>query len=311
MNETKDYLELLNLKEMTKIINILGETTNVNEFDVADITYNYKNYNFLKKGNSITVKCSDGKELEVEIDLNNVNYGINEKRYYYYYNIKIITSNGDSIVVNRTLVKNYDDSYKLFQEKRFDYNALVHGCEIGYATKEDKNYHALIWNEEENRFNFQYGLERRNGGYLYSTGLEEYFLSKDLNRIISINNEILPSKEAIDSFNVFEEKRKLFYILNNYRFNEVSEKVLLETIKQLDKKEKFINHIKDAYENTVIPISKEILEEEKKINEEVINTLFSKEEILFIIGVIKEITKEIEFKKQLENNSISYQKIKK
>ena len=310
MDETKDYVELLNLKEFAKIINILGETTNIKEFDVADITYNYKNYNFLKKGNSITVKCSDGKKLEVEIDSNNVNYGINDQKYYYYYNIKITTSKGDSIIINKTFVKDYYDSYKMFKEGIFDYDDLVHGCEIGYATKEDKNYHSLIWNEEENGFNFRYGLERRNGGYLYSTGLEDYLLSKDLNRIISINNEILPSKETIDSFNVSEEKRKLIFILNNYGFNEVSKKVLLETIKQIDEKGKFINHIKDAYKNTIIPKSKEILEEETKINEKLINNLFSKEEILFIIEVIKEITKEIEIKKQLENNSISYQKIK-
>ena len=83
----KDYVEILNLKEMTKLINYLGENTDIKEFDVSNITFNSNNYEFIKKGNSITIKCSNGKKLEVEIYSSNVNYINNEKKYYYYYNI--------------------------------------------------------------------------------------------------------------------------------------------------------------------------------------------------------------------------------
>lgn len=285
----KDYVEILNLKEMTKLINYLGENTDIKEFDVSNITFNSNNYEFIKKGNSITIKCSNGKKLEVEIYSSNVNYINNEKKYYYYYNIKNTTSNGDSIVINKTFVKNYDDSYKLFQERRFDYHDLVHGCEIGYATKEDKNYHSVIWNEEENRFNFKYGLDHLKDGYIYSTGIEEYLISKDLNKIITINDKLLPDKEELYKFNVEEEKRKIQNILNCNQFNEITRNMIIELMNKLKKKEIYVNQIKNAYEQTIIPKSKEIIKQEEVLNDEVINSLFNKKELLFISEVIKEI----------------------
>ena len=326
----KDYVEILNLKEMTKLINFLGENTDIKEFDVSNITFNSDNYELIKKGNSITIKCSNGKKLAVEIDSNNVNYINNEKKYYYYYNINNTTSKGDSVVINKTFVKDYDDSYKLFQERRFDYHDLVHGCEFGYATKEDKNYHSIIWNEEENRFNFKYGLDHLKDGYIYSTGIDKYLISKDLNKIITFNDQLLPDKEELYNFNLEEEKRKIQNILKDNHLNEITKGMIIELLNKLKEKEIYVNQLKNAYEETIIPKSKEIIKQEEILNDEVVYSLFNKEELLFIIKVIKEINKEknsnndvnkflnnlslvelIKLRNELDNNISKKNKIKK
>ena len=285
----KNYVDLLNLKFMTKLINYLGSTGNDKDFSEEGIIFESKKYNVSKKGTSIKVECSDGRSIAVIIVINETSYGSREKFYYYNTKVKYVFPSGNIIFINKSFKKKIND-LSFFQEGQFTYKDLIEDSEFYYINNEDKVCHQLTWNEEEKRFNYEYGLERQKDGYVYFSGIDKYLISKDLNYIKAFNGKTLPNKEDLEKFNVENEKTLFNNLLENIEFHQFSKEMILELVERLKDKKDLANKILDAYERTIIPKCEEILSQETKVDQEIANNVFSDRELVFVLEALKEIS---------------------
>lgn len=289
MENINNFENIMNLKIITKLINLLGDTKDIKDFEEKGIVFNSKIYNISKNDNCITVKCSDGRSLELKIGVSSINYGYGEKQNNYF-ELKTNIPNGDIIRISETYRRENNELVnKFFDEEHFNYDKLIGDYKIDYIPKNEIYYYQLTWDSRYNRFTDGCGPIHTKDGYLYYDGIDKYLVSKDLDRIIYLNDKKLPSLENINKFNYDEEKEKFDNILKEYDFSEISKELLSELINNLETKKNLVKKINKAYKHTVIPICKQEIEKELEINDNINENVFSKEELVFILEVMNQI----------------------
>ena len=270
----------LNLKLITNLFEYLRLLKDRYDFKESGMRFNSKEYELIKKKYAFFIKCEDGRCLKIEFKKSNSNLEYEE---FYYYTLDAMYSltNGDILLcTNSNPIKNLDTS--IFDN---DY-------EIDYIYTKNNKHHNLTWNQEHKRFNYTYGLKDKSNGYLYVEGTDKYLISHDLNQILTFNNSKLPKKEELEKFNLEEEEEKLNKIINKFDFNEITKNMLIELIDNLEKKKEFISKVINGSEPTIITKCRKIKEEENLINKEVINSIFTKEELTFILISLNKMIKE-------------------
>jgi len=265
MNKNGEYV--FSLDCIDKILKFVEDNG-----DIDGMYLNLNDYYFYKKDNKIVVRTSNGKNLEAQKETSNVNLG-NGVVCYKNIKVKYYLSTGDILKISKTVGI-------LENTKRVaDY------FEIGYISKSNGSYYRLNWNDLDKKFVSGSKLNEVKGGYIYQdNNLDTYYLSKDLENIISLNGELVLSINDLRKFNLNEEQKKLLDVLKNYQFNEVTKKEIVDLYENLKYKKEYVDKLINAYEVSVIPKAKEIYESDCKINSEIRKSIFNKEQLMNILN---------------------------
>ena len=266
----------LNLKLIDQLFNYLKILKDGDDFIDFNII-NSKKYEIEKVGNSFIIKSSDGKCLRLEYKNNVSDLGYGEINYYTL-EARYLFQDGTTLLITNG-----------YRKTDYENTVVSTGLEYAYIAK-DQQYHILSWNKNHDRLNYTYGLEEHGDNYVYVDGIDRYVISKDLKNIIALNNSKTPDKEELQNFNKDEEQLKIRMILKQIELNGITKQMLVEVIEKLENKQVYVDKALEGY-NRIIPKCCKIVEEEKFINQQVLVSTFTKEELIVILHLLNEIVK--------------------
>ena len=222
MNINTYLNDIINLKDIANLINILGKTNEIDQVNINNIQYNGKNYIIFKDKNNFLMKSSDGRGIEYKIDIKDAEYGK------YYNNIKIMMDllNGGVLFIYKKILCNNKIDLASF-------NIFEGNYKLFYISNDD-NYQ-LNWNEKDEMFNYGNEMTNDDSNFSYFDGKDKYTIPAELNE---------------------------------------------------NGKKQFVDQIKSNYQETIISKDKDILKQEINLNKIILDSLFSKEELKFVLNYL-------------------------
>lgn len=247
------YIDL-GLKEIASIINRMGLTTDTNLSDEVEL--NGKKYFYEKVGNKFTVTDSDNKQTII-----NINYSsVNEKDAYnrdvtydkHEVSIDYLLENGE--IINLSNIIPLDSGYESFENvHRHD---LISGLRTKYCDVDGKEIASFNLGLNE------ICLKDNNIKYIFDEEGIKYnnvVLSLDGNTLVSISGEEIPSKELISSFKLKDEQDKIErIIIDNKDLHPFTKEELENTLRKLDRRERFVKKVEGFYNEDIKNIRKVI-----------------------------------------------------
>lgn len=247
------YIDL-GLKEIASIINRMGLTTDTNLS--GEVELNGKKYFYEKVGNKFTVTDSDNKQTII-----NINYSsVNEKDAYnrdvtydkHEVSIDYLLENGE--IINLSNIIPLDSGYESFENvHRHD---LISGLRTKYCDVDGKEIASFNLGLNE------ICLKDNNIKYIFDEEGIKYnnvVLSLDGNTLVSISGEEIPSKELISSFKLKDEQDKIErIIIDNKDLHPFTKEELENTLRKLDRRERFVKKVEGFYNEDIKNIRKVI-----------------------------------------------------
>ncbi len=274
------------LDGITRVFNLLGYISNIN-FEIENIDFNNKKYSIKKDKDTFIISSSDNRLLRLKMEFEEAPSKDYTDRsnaiieYYFPDNtvLKLRNRIGDSI------------SYDNF--KTFESSNLADEPYIKYYILDKKNETVV-----------SYGLdyfEYKNAIFTFtSKGIEyynEYLVSRNGERLLSIEDTKCLTLEEVKAFNYKNEKAKIISLLeSNNSLHPYSKMIIKEALSNLKWKEKEAKDIIIFYKED-IPLCKELVNLRKSIINNLKKYTFTKDELLFIIEIINKV-----FGNQQEDN---------
>ena len=262
----------LGLKEIASIIGRMGLTTDINELH-GEVELNGIKYNYEKHGNEFKVTDSLGHQTNIKI-----NYSEEETKDDYNRTIRYLRhdvsmdyllKNGDYINLSNNI--GLDSGYESFENvHRHD---IISGVRTKYCDKDGKEVAS-----------FGLGLDRiclkdKNKLYEFNEdGIKcgNRIITLDGNTLVSISGSEIPNLDVINSFNLEKEQDKLRKIAEESDLHPFTKEILDDSIRKLDRKERFVKDIVDYY-NTDIKDVRNAIEIRNIIINGIESSLISKE----------------------------------
>ena len=262
----------LGLKEIASIIGRMGLTTDINELH-GEVELNGIKYNYEKHGNEFKVTDSLGHQTNIKI-----NYSEEETKDDYNRTIRYLRhdvsmdyllKNGDYINLSNNI--GLDSGYESFENvHRHD---IISGVRTKYCDKDGKEVAS-----------FGLGLDRiclkdKNKLYEFNEdGIKcgNRIITLDGNTLVSISGSEIPNLDVINSFNLEKEQDKLRKIAEESDLHPFTKEILDDSIRKLDRKERFVKDIVDYY-NTDIKDVRNAIEIRNRIINGIESSLISKE----------------------------------
>lgn len=266
----------LNINLISELFDYLKILKRRSDF-VETIVIKSIKYELMKYENTLIIKSSNGKCLQLEFKKNVANLGYGEINYHTL-EARYLFKNGTVLLIT--------DGYRT---KNLDNVVIGSSSGLAFISK-DKEYHALTWDKDQEKLKYAYGFEKHNGEYVYVDGIDRYVISTDLQQILSINNKKLPSREEIKKFNIETEQEKINKLLKQNDLNALTKEMIIEMMKYLVTKSELVNKAVEGYDK-IIPKCQKVLEEERFINQQVIESTFTKEELSIIMHILSNIIK--------------------
>ena len=247
------YIDL-GLKEIASIINRMGLTTDTNLS--GEVELNGKKYFYEKVGNKFTVTDSDNKQTIININYSSVNEKDSYNRDVTYdkheVSIDYLLENGE--IINLSNIIPLDSGYESFENvHRHD---LISGLRTKYCDVDGKEIASFNLGLNE------ICLKDNNIKYIFDEEGIKYnnvVLSLDGNTLVSISGEEIPSKELISSFKLKDEQDKIErIIIDNKDLHPFTKEELENTLRKLDRRERFVKKVEGFYNEDIKNIRKVI-----------------------------------------------------
>ncbi len=239
---TKDAIkDTFLLDQVCRLLRVMGTTSDIEAFMLKDIAVGDNKFDIIKSGNTLVVKVKDSNE-SIEI-----NYDIKENKEEAVYFLSYPSDNCELNI-----------NYNFGDGTRVNLNGKVI---TGLASDPFKNIGAYdlmnntdityIANGKAQKFNWN-NLEPGNVT-INSLGpvLNGIQLSGDNNEILSINGVRIPSRKAMETFDIEKEKDKIKYLLEDPR-HDISEvtKLAIEghTVPYLEEKSEYFKKMAKDYD---------------------------------------------------------------
>lgn len=304
--EKEKATELLNLAEISKMINLIGETEGILGIDLKDIQIGEKKYRcIIKKSGKessptdkieFAISCSDGRLLEINVDY-----------------FCVMTSDEDGGYGSKpyTAHKVYLDIFYKITEKSSLRLHLYYRWEypnIGYSRVtpflEDDKYDVLrsYFNVDRlsNKLNLTYMC--RNGEFPFNWGLEpesSFRYGMPYKGINSKNGDILfiddctisiEELEMLQSFNVNVETAKINGLISEDFINNLHPLIREEIKKSYETLKDKLKDIESSKEETLKEYNTRIydLENVTTFSDKLVETSFTKEELVYLQQILNE-----------------------
>ena len=247
------YIDL-GLKEIASIINRMGLTTDTNLS--GEVELNGKKYFYEKVGNKFTVTDSDNKQTRISINYSSVNgkdaYNRDVTYDKHEVSIDYLLENGE--IINLSNIIPLDSGYESFENvHRHD---LISGLRTKYCDVDGKEIASFNLGLNE------ICLKDNNIKYIFDEEGIKYnnvVLSLDGNTLVSISGEEIPSKELISSFKLKDEQDKIDRIIvDNKDLHPFTKEELENTLRKLDRRERFVKKVEGFYNEDIKNIRKVI-----------------------------------------------------
>jgi hypothetical protein len=244
----------LGLKEISNIINRMGLTTGTNVS--GEIEYNGVKYNYDKTGNTFVIVDSNGKMTRISIDYNEKEgkdaYNRDVKYVNHEVSIDYLLNNGESINLSNNI--GLEPGYESFE------NVHRHDILDGLRTKYcDRNGKEIA----------SFGLELnkiclKNNDQIYEFTKDgiacgKRLITLDGSTLVSVSGNETPSKETVESFNLKEEQAKVQkFIDESNDLHPFTKEALEDSIRKLDRRERYVKDIVDYYNTDIKDVRKAI-----------------------------------------------------
>lgn len=318
----KNYVELLNIEEVKKIIQIIVTYGDVKDLKIENIKFENKIYSIEKDRDNVYIKCSDGRGLNVGLNFeyNNCHDGYEYKwiERLVYANIQYVLPTNEFFTYNnkisRESVKSKKKTYDGLDNISID--DIVCGL-IGAFTDNQGN--------TRNYFNFDFSnfdykkstfgplFKFKNDGIAYGNSI---LVSKDGNNILSIDSSPLDievtgidykgrdlSLDIVKTFSLEKEVKNIELLLeeNKYNFHPFTINLLKEIIVKLVHEDVINEDLINKY-NNIIPECKKIIDSRNYYIDSLNKYKYNKNELIFLIDVLKKDVSQV--KKDRESEKV-------
>ncbi len=262
----------LGLKEIAGIIGRMGVTTDINELN-GEVELNGVKYNYEKHGNEFKVTDSLGHQTNIKINYNEEetkdDYNRTVKYIRHDISLDYLLNNGDYINLSNNI--GLEPGYESFE------NVHRHDIMNGVRTKYCDKYGKEI-------ASFGLGLDRiclKDNNKLYEFNKDgikcgNRIITIDGNSLVSISGNEIPSLDIINTFDLEKEQNKLRKIVEESNLHPLTNEIMEESIRRLERKERFVKDIVDYY-NTDIKEVRNAIDIRNKIINGIEDSLISKE----------------------------------
>lgn len=244
----------LGLKEIASIISRMGVTTDVNIS--GEVELNGKKYSYEKIGNQFVVTDSDNKQTKININYSSIVGKDAHNRDVTYVkhevSVEYLLENGEIINISNNIP--LDPGYESFENvHRHD---LLSGIRTKYCDVDGKEIASFSIGLNE------ICLKENNIKYIFDEDGIKYnnvVLSLDGDTLVSISGEEIPSKELISSFKLKDEQDKIDRIITeNKDLHPFTKEELENTLRKLDRRDRFVKKVEGFYNEDIKNIRKVI-----------------------------------------------------
>lgn len=263
----------LGIKEIASIINRMGliTDTNVN----GEVEVNGNKYYYSKEGNTFVIGDETGKGLRIGINyseqMGKDAYNRDVKYVKHDVSIDYLLSDEDYINLSNDIA--LDPGYESFENiQRHD---ILRGVRSAYCNKFGKE--VATFGLDLDRI----CLKENNNIYEFNKdGIKcgNKIISIDGNNLVSISGEEIPNIETVLSFGVTKEQDKVRDIIAKENLHPFTKEALEDTIRLLDRKNRFAKNIVNYY-NTDIKEVRKAIEIRNKIQNSVKGNVIDKDVI--------------------------------
>jgi hypothetical protein len=284
--ENNKLLELYDLNSFCKIVNLLPNSTNVN--DTLSFDMNNKSYKVTIKDGSFIIKCNDGRELTVNGWLETITIGDEcDLDQYACGRIQIIykMSDDSKIVLSNQMIgpKWYKyESFAIVNQDDITKNVIFgrKNPSVSFFTKIKRDGEYFLIARYPDCYSYT-GEITKNGIIL-----DRCVMSPDMDRIITFDDKVAPSEKEIRNFDGEKEERRINNLINNSDLSSKTKETLIEDID--------ISNVKAYYENllfyydNVLPLAKKTYMVGNKLKDgEAHKWLFTEEELQYVSFMIR------------------------
>lgn len=267
----KGKYELINLFDLDSIcsmVKLLSQTVGHN----LNISFNHseKRYTINKNDYSIVLSCSDGREFKTKVGTIPVRNELGCTKYIdidCFYKI----SDNASLRYIKGLENTTFDDLKDLEPYRLSRKAFTN-----FLVAND-NYVDSFCSFTDNKID-EYTINVDNIKY------RDYLISKDCSSIISLNGKTIPTKESLDNYDIVEEKRIFYSIINNSNLNPHTKEMLKNNFNE----DELLSYKKDILKvyNKLPSIKKAIEFKDCLFSNEIKKYIFTKDEMAMFDDVL-------------------------
>ena len=267
----KGKFELINLFDLDSICSMVKLLPQTIGHDLNSSFYRGdKRYTINKNDNSIVLSCSDGREFKIKVNTIPVKNELGCTNYIdidCFYKI----SDNASLRYIKGLENTTFDDLKDLESYRLSRKAFTN-----FLVAND-NYVDSFSSFTDNKID-EYTIST---DYIKYRG---YLISRDCSNIISLNEKRVPSKESLDNYDINEEKRIFYSIVNNSNLNPHTKEVLKNNFNE----EELLSYKKDILKvyNKLPSIKKAIEFKECLFGNEIRKYLFTNDEMAMFDDVL-------------------------
>lgn len=283
----------LGLKEIASIISRMGLTTDV---DICgDVELNGIKYNYEKIGNTFIISDSQGRETRISINyqeqMGKDAYNRDVRYIKHDVSIDYLLDNGEFINLSNDI--SLDPGFESFENiHRHD---IIKGLRCKYCDKDGKTIASfgldidrICLKDDRNIYEFN-----KDG---ITCGNKT--ISLDGNELLSISGEEIPNIDTVLSFDLEKEQDKIRNIINsNESLHPFTVEALEDTIRLLDRKNRYVKNIVTYY-NTDIKEVRKAIKIRKNISDSLENKLIDKDALELVSNEFFNITRNKTKRKQ-------------
>lgn len=289
--EIQQRIDIYNLDGICSLLNIIGETNDIKKININEEVFNDKTYTIEKEDDTLNIKCSDGRALNIKL----YSYSWEDGDGYFdkwtsYESVvkcQYLLPSGNIITLRnaRDFETNYD-YYKKINPFEFAadlefYYYIPNRCSIKPRSINFKP----SWDFSNLEANSRH-LNFTSDGIAYTVYHDLYLISQDGKRLLSAHGEDVLPLEEIKKFNIGKEQEKIEKILEeNNSFHPYSIELLLDAKDKLKAKEEFVNKILKFYSEE-IPLCQEVVKAREDIINRTKDYIFSEKEFLYFVKLL-------------------------
>ncbi len=237
----------LSLKEISYIVNILGESTDIN-YLTNSIQVGDKIITYRKIGNELSIDSSTGEKVSVRIE-----YSSRDEKDFRGSLMKVLSHKvmADYILKDCTEIILSNDislpeGYKAFENvQRHD---LLNGLRVVYIDKDDKFISVSLGGDKICLKDIDKMYEFTQDGII--SGNKK--ISLDGDKLIMTNGNPAPSLDTVESFDLDKEKERIKKFSNmDSDIHPFTKDALDMAVRDLDRKNRTVNSIKEFYKDEI------------------------------------------------------------
>lgn len=253
----------LGLKEIASIIQTMGVSTDINSLD-GKVDFVDNSIKYEKEGNKLVATSEDDRKTTIEISTSEETTKdfLDKVITFLYHKIAINYYLHDGSRVELTNFLSINEDFGGFTNiQRHD---LLNGLKVKYYDNEGKE--KASFSPELDKL----CLEDDNKIYeFYEDGITcgNKIISLEGDALVLLKGGEAPSLEDIESFDVDKEKRRIeVFIKNNPSLHRFTKEALDDTLRLLDRKNRYAKEVKEFYDEDIKGVRKAIALRNKVIN---------------------------------------------